>query len=279
MGNELQTIITNSGLQGNKANDILIDFQSYFDIAAEWEAKAKTIIVTDCSQKQEMMLARDGRLFLKEKRIAIEKKRKELKEDALREGQAIDGIAKVLKGLIEPIEIYLEEQEKFVEIQQEAARRKAKLEADQKAEAELLEAERIAAEEQKRIREENEKLRKENEARRKEQEEREKAFQKERDDNAAKLRAEEAKAREATRKNQEAQARIKREEEIARKKIEEAEAIAAEDRRKFEEEIAFHETALAEANSVIEEQKQVIAIAQITCPACGHHFDPDDGKF
>ena len=76
MGNELQTIIKDSGLTGNKAQDIVLDFQDYFDIAAEWEAKAKEIVVTDCSQKKEMTLARTGRLFLKEKRIAIEKRRK-----------------------------------------------------------------------------------------------------------------------------------------------------------------------------------------------------------
>lgn len=272
MGNELQKVIEKSGLQGNKAEDLIIDFQNYVDIAAEWKAKADTIVVTDCSQKKEMELAREGRLILKEKRIAIEKRRKELKEDALREGQAIDGIAKFLKGLIEPIELYLEEQEKFVEIQQEAARRKAKFEADQKAEAERLEAEKKATEESKRIREENERLRKEAQARRKEQEEREKAFQKERDEAAAKLRAEEAKAQEATRKNKEAQDRIKRDKEDAARRINETEARAAEDRR-------LHEEEMAKAQEVIAEQQQVIEIAKITCPACGHHFDPDEGKF
>ena len=265
MGNELQTIIEKSGLQGHKAEDIVIDFQSYFDIAAEWEEKAKTIVVTDCSQKDAMEQARKGRLFLKEKRIAIEKRRKELKEDALREGQAIDGIAKILKGLIEPIELYLEEQEKFVEIQQEAARRKAKLEADQKAEAERLEAERKAQEEQKRIREENERLRKE-------AAEREAAFEKERKENAAKIKAEENRVRAAAQKTAEAQERIRFAEEQAKKKIKEAEDRAAEDRRK-------HEAEMAKAQEVIAEQKQVIEIAKITCPACGHHFDPDDGKF
>lgn len=249
MGNELQTIIANSGLQGHKAEGILIDFQSYFDIAAEWEAKAKTIIVTDCSQKDEMELARKGRLFLKDKRIAIEKRRKELKEDALREGQAIDGIAKVLKGLIEPIENYLEEQEKFVEIQQEAARRKAKFEADQKAEAERLETEKKAAEEQKRIREENELLRKE-------AAERDRAIAKERQEAEAKVRSAEAKA--------------KAEKEAARKALEDAERKAAEERRK-------HEEAMQSAQRIIEEH--TATIAKITCPSCGYHFDPEEGKF
>ena len=256
MGNELQTIIKDSGLTGNKAQDIVLDFQDYFAIAAEWDLKAKAIVVTDCSQKEDMEKARKGRLFLKEKRIAIEKRRKELKEDCLREGQAIDGIAKILKGLIEPIELYLEEQEKYVEIQQEAARRKAKFEADQKAEAERIESEKKAAEEQKRIREENEKLRRE-------AAERDRIIAKERQENEAKIRA--------------AEAKVRAEKENAKKAIEEAERKAADEQRRFQEEIEFHEKALAEANMVIEEQQT--AIAQITCPKCGHNFDPEDGKF
>ena len=43
-------------------------FQDYFKIAAEWETKAKTIIVTNDEQKTDMEIARVGRLFLREKR-------------------------------------------------------------------------------------------------------------------------------------------------------------------------------------------------------------------
>ena len=111
MENQLQTIVQQSGLEKNKADFILKQFQDYFKIAAEWEDKAKTIIVTDASQKSEMEMARVGRLFLREKRIAVEKARKNLKEQALREGKAIDGIANVLKALIVPIEEYLDKQE------------------------------------------------------------------------------------------------------------------------------------------------------------------------
>ena len=84
---------------------MLDNFSDYFKIAAEWEQKAKTIKVVDETQKADMEMARVGRLFLREKRIAIEKKRKELKEQSLREGKAIDGIANVLKAVIVPIEV------------------------------------------------------------------------------------------------------------------------------------------------------------------------------
>ncbi len=111
----LAVIVMDSGLDTNKSKFILDEFQGYFAIASEWEARAKTIVVTSEDQKAEMQLARTGRLFLREKRIAIEKARKALKEQALREGKAIDGIANVLKALIEPVEDYLDKQENFAE--------------------------------------------------------------------------------------------------------------------------------------------------------------------
>lgn len=117
--NALVKIVETSGLEKTKADFILEKFQGYFKIASEWELKAKMLVVTSDTQTTEMKMAREGRLFLKQKRVDIEKSRKELKEQSLREGKAIDGIANVLKGLIEPVEQYLEEQEKFVEIREE----------------------------------------------------------------------------------------------------------------------------------------------------------------
>jgi hypothetical protein len=143
-------------------------------------------------------MAREGRLFLKEKRVFIEKTRKDLKEQSLREGKAIDGIANVLKALIEPIEKYLEQQEKFIEIQEDNRIEEQKLkriellapyipdlsaydlknmtdnafnyflesqkkikEAAIQAEQERLEKEKADKEERERIQAENERLKKE----------------------------------------------------------------------------------------------------------------------
>lgn len=60
-----------------------------------------------------------------------------LKESALREGQTIDAIAKILKNLITPIEEDLEKKERFAIIQEEnrKAELKAKQDADKKAKA------------------------------------------------------------------------------------------------------------------------------------------------
>src|SRR3990167_280317 len=130
MENQLQVIVKESGLDTTKAKYILENFQNYFEIASEWEAKAKMLKVTNASQVTEMKMAREGRLFLKEKRIDIEKARKRLKEEAMREGKAIDGIANVLKAVIEPIENYLDRQEHFVEIEEEAKREAIRLEVE-----------------------------------------------------------------------------------------------------------------------------------------------------
>lgn len=130
--NKLQVIIEESGLEKSKAQVLLEKFGNYFAIAAEWEKKAQTLVVTDVGQKTEMKMAREARLFLKEKRVDIEKTRKALKEQSLREGQTIDSIAKILTNLISPIETHLEAQERFAEIKE--AKRVAALKLVREAE-------------------------------------------------------------------------------------------------------------------------------------------------
>jgi hypothetical protein len=111
----LQVIVRESGLEATKAQVILTKFTNFFELAAEWELKAKALIVRDEKDVAGMQQAREGRLMLKAKRIDIENTRKTLKEQSLREGKAIDGIANILKGLIVPIEEHLERQEKYAE--------------------------------------------------------------------------------------------------------------------------------------------------------------------
>lgn len=130
--NKLQVIIEESGLEKSKAQVLLEKFGNYFAIAAEWEKKAQTLVVTDVGQRAEMKMAREARLFLKGKRVDIEKTRKVLKEQSLREGQTIDSIAKILTNLISPIETHLEAQERFAEIQE--AKRVAALKLVREAE-------------------------------------------------------------------------------------------------------------------------------------------------
>lgn len=129
--NQLISVINNSGLEKTKAQVLLDNFSSYFEMAADWERKTKNLIVDNVSQIAEMKMAREGRIFLSKKRIDVEKTRKQLKESALREGQTIDAIAKILTNLILPIENELEAKEKFKEIQE------AKIKAELKASREL----------------------------------------------------------------------------------------------------------------------------------------------
>lgn len=46
MDNQLQVIVEGSGLEKTKAQFILDKFTNYFEIAADWENKAKTIVVS-----------------------------------------------------------------------------------------------------------------------------------------------------------------------------------------------------------------------------------------
>lgn len=123
--NELQVVIDQNGLEQETRIALKNAFDPFYNQAKEWQEKALALTVTREDQIQEMTDAREARLALKGIRVSVEKKRKELKEDSLRKGKAIDSIAGVLKDLIEPIEDLLEKQEKFVEIRE--AERKAEL--------------------------------------------------------------------------------------------------------------------------------------------------------
>jgi len=125
--NQLVKVINESGLDKTKAQVLLDNFSNYFEIAADWENKTKSLVITNINQVAEMKMAREGRLFLSRKRIDVEHTRKNLKENSLREGQTIDAIAKILTNLIAPIERDLEQKEKFAEIQE--VKRKAELKA------------------------------------------------------------------------------------------------------------------------------------------------------
>lgn len=174
MTDNFQLIVSEANLGEAEVADLVAQFSEYQAIAAEWKEKADRIVVTDPSQTTEMKMARTGRLFLKEKRVSIEKTRKALKESSLRKGKAIDALAKYLTSLIQPIEEHLDRQEHFVEIREkeEADRKRKEVEARMEAERierEKKEAEERAAKEQadreerRRLQEENERLRKDNE--------------------------------------------------------------------------------------------------------------------
>lgn len=102
-----------------KRADLPSLYNDYREQLEKLKATAETLTVTDSTQKAQMKLARETRLTLKDLRVSIDKRRKELGEDALRTKQRIDADAKTLIGLIEPLEARLLQQEKFAELEAE----------------------------------------------------------------------------------------------------------------------------------------------------------------
>jgi hypothetical protein len=256
--NQLIQIVENSGLEIQTAQNLKESFIPFFDQAEEWKRKAEALVVTDANQVHDMKMARTARLALREIRINADKKRKELKEDSLRYGKAVQGVYNVIDYLISPTEKHLKEQEDFVAIQE--AKRKgelriqreselepytefipyeldlggmseddyaktlngAKLQLQQKIEAERkAEQERIAKEKAEAA--ERERIRLENEKLKAEAEAREKELAKERAKVEAERKKIEAKAK---KEREEAEAKLKAE--IAQKQKLEAEIKARE---------------------------------------------------
>ena len=127
---EALEIITRADVEPGTATQLQETFTAMFADAAKWLDAAKKIIVTDISQTREMKMARETRLTLRKTRCDIENTRKSLKADALAKGKAIDGIANILKALIEPVEAHLQEQEDFAKRAEE--QRRAELHATRK---------------------------------------------------------------------------------------------------------------------------------------------------
>ena len=260
--NELQRLVDESGLETTKAKFLLDKFSNYFDIASEWEKKARTIVITDESQTAEMEMARVGRLFLRDKRISVEKARKELKEQSLREGKAIDGIANVLKAVIIPTEEYLEKQEKFIEIKKKAEDDAHRAEVERRMEEERIAEEKAKAEaeaaERERVRLENERLKAEAIEREKQAEIERKKQQAELDKQRKSAEAERAKQAKKL-----ADQKAKQDAILAKQKAEAAaKQKAIEDKARKE-----REAAEAERKRLEEQLKN-----QIECPFCHKTF-------
>ncbi len=114
--NNLQALVAESGLDKSKAQVLIDNFSDYQALAAEWEAKIEALEITGPDDKEGIKLAKEARVFLKNKRTSLEAKRKELKDSSLKEGKAIDSIAKALTALIEPLEEKAEKKEKYWEL-------------------------------------------------------------------------------------------------------------------------------------------------------------------
>ena len=110
---DLTKAVQESNLPTTKAEALEAAFMPFFKQAAQHCETAFSIKVTNIGQTATMGEARQERLALREIRIAKEKVRKQVKEDALREGKVIDKIANFLDSVIEPMEKYLLDQEEY----------------------------------------------------------------------------------------------------------------------------------------------------------------------
>jgi hypothetical protein len=105
-----------------KETSVSLSMEQYFEPfekqALEWTEKVKDLKVTNADQTDLMEQSKEARLELKKIRVAIGHKHKELKEESLRTGRAIDAIKNRLTDLIEPIEVILLENENFIEMEE-----------------------------------------------------------------------------------------------------------------------------------------------------------------
>ncbi len=121
---EIIQAMQTSGLDNQKSEILRSKFEDFSVKIGEWKAKTSELVITNESQTAEIMTAKEGHKFMRGVRIDIEKTRKNLKEDSLKEGRAIDLVAKLLIEQITPIEIDLQQKAKFIEIQEENRRAK-----------------------------------------------------------------------------------------------------------------------------------------------------------
>lgn len=110
----LQVALRTDGEDAKRA-DLPAIRQEFEAQVAELKATAESLTVTDATQLTEMKLARATRLSLRDIRLHVESRHKELKADVLKRGLELDAFKRQLLAVIEPLEVRLLEQEQFAE--------------------------------------------------------------------------------------------------------------------------------------------------------------------
>ncbi len=261
---QMMEIATAKDLTKDEARELVDDFKSMASIDSDVEEKALAIVVTDETQIDMMARAHEMRIELKDQRTAVEKHRVFKKEYHLRTGQVIDGLAKVLRELIEPLETHLAAQENFVKFQEEK-REEERREAADKLLVEQEEKDRVKREEERLQVQENARLKTEAAERDQKESAARAEAQKISDDKAKKARADAERSR---------QAAVQREREASDKIAAEREVAHQQEREDAE---GAHLKARAEAQEAQEKEKAIYQeelrkARQVTCPMCGHEF-------
>jgi len=106
------------------ANTITTELKKYQPTdatIAKWE-EYKNLTIDDLEDKVAFRKVHEARVIVRDGRIQVENIRKDLKAEALEYGRKVDGEAKRLFALIEPIEDHLKAEEKKIEDEQERLR-------------------------------------------------------------------------------------------------------------------------------------------------------------
>jgi hypothetical protein len=106
-----------------------------YDIAdaaiSKMNADYMGLTIQGLDDKEGFNQVHEARMVVKNHRVAVEKKRKELKADALEYGRRVDAEAKRITGLLDPIEAHLQaEEDKVIEEKKRIKEEKEKMERD-----------------------------------------------------------------------------------------------------------------------------------------------------
>jgi len=102
-------------LEAPTAANIQSAFVSYFSIIEKYRKLDEAIQVDSVDDVDGMKMAREARLALAKNRTAADKKRKELKEDSIKYGKAVQGVYNIIEYVSSQVELSLDKKEKFAE--------------------------------------------------------------------------------------------------------------------------------------------------------------------
>jgi len=132
---EVSVVIAGEKVSEDTALKISTAFAEFSAQADVWLEKAKQINVTSIDQKDDMKLARESRLAIRQIRINVDKTRKTLKDDAQAYVRAVDAAGRKIRETLEPIEAQLKEHEEFAIRYEAEQREKLATERSDKLEA------------------------------------------------------------------------------------------------------------------------------------------------
>lgn len=120
VSNELSQIVETSGVEKTESEKLLAMFTPYFKKMGEVEKKIG-LLNAENPGKEDVKIAREIRLALKNNRVAAEKVKDDAKADILIKGRLIDNLNNIVKNTSKSLELQCEKIEKDAEIK-EAAR-------------------------------------------------------------------------------------------------------------------------------------------------------------